>query len=35
MRRDQPIPYPGCGSITICGVRENHLKSVSPDIPME
>ena len=35
MRRDQPIAYSDCGSIIICGVRENHLKSFSPDIAME
>ena len=35
MRRDQPMAYPDYGSITIRGVRENHLKSVSLDIPME
>ena len=35
MRRDQPIAYPDCGSIAICGVRENDLKSFSPDIAME
>ena len=29
------MAYPGYGSITIRGVRENHLKSVSLDIPME
>ena len=35
MRRDQPIAYSDCGSIAIRGVWENHIKSFSPDIPME
>ena len=35
MRRDQPIAYPDCDSIAIRGVRENHIKSFSPDIAME
>ena len=35
MRRDRPTAHPDYGSITIRAVRENHLKSVSLDIPME